>query len=83
MTRIKDKDKILKAIREKRQITYKGIHIKLISQQKLYKPEWNGMIYLKWWKGRTYNQEYSTEQDSLSDLREELIKSFPDKQMWK
>ena len=32
----------------------------LISQQKLYQPEGNGMIYLKWWKGRTYNQEYPT-----------------------
>ena len=42
--------------------------------------EGNGMIYSKWWKGRTYNQEYSTEQDSLSDLMEESIKSFPDKQ---
>ena len=28
------------------------------------------MIYLKWWKGRTYNQDYSTRQ----------IKSFTDKQ---
>ena len=33
-----------------------------------YKPEGNGMIYLKWWKGRTYSQEYSTQQDSPSDL---------------
>ena len=42
----------------------------LISQQKLYKPEENDMIYLKWWKGRTYNQEYSTQQDSPSELME-------------
>ena len=42
----------------------------LISQQKPYKPEGNGMIYLKWWKGRTYNQEYFTQQDSPSDLME-------------
>ena len=28
------------------------------------------MIYLKWWKGRNYNQEYSTQQDSHSDVRE-------------
>ena len=38
----------------------------LISQQKLYKPEGNGMIHLKWWKGRTYNQEYHIHQDSHS-----------------
>ena len=42
----------------------------LISQQKLYKPEGNGMIYLKWWKERTYKQEYSTQQDSPSELME-------------
>ena len=29
----------------------------MISQQKLYKPEGNGTIHLKWWKGRTCNQE--------------------------
>ena len=28
------------------------------------------MMYLKWWKRRTYNQEYSTQQDSPSDLIE-------------
>ena len=40
----------------------------LIFQQKLYKPEDNGMIYLKWWKGRTHNQECATLQDPSSDL---------------
>ena len=30
LTRIKDKEKILKAAREKKQITYKGIPIKLL-----------------------------------------------------
>ena len=42
----------------------------LIFQQKLYRPEGYGMIYLKWWKGKTYNQEYSTQHDSPSDLME-------------
>ena len=42
----------------------------LIPKQKLYKPEGNGMIYLKWWKGRAYNQEYSTQKDSPSHLIE-------------
>ena len=42
----------------------------LISQQKLYKPEQKGMMYLKWWKWRNYNQEYSTQQDFHSDLME-------------
>ena len=26
--------------------------------------EGSGMIYLKWWKGRTYNQDYSTQKES-------------------
>ena len=47
--KIKDRDKILKATREKQQITYKGTSIRLSAdfQQKRYKPEGNGMIYLK------------------------------------
>ena len=50
-------------------------------QQKLYRPEGIGTIYLKWWKGRTYNQEYFTQQDSVQ--ADEEIKSFPDKQkLW-
>ena len=49
LTKIKDKEKLLKATREKGQITYKGtpIRLTLISQQKLYKPEGSGMTYLK------------------------------------
>ena len=72
MMKIKDKDKILKATREKWRITYKGTPIgyQLISQQKFYDPEGNGKIYLNWWKERTYNQGYSTQQDSHSDLME-------------
>ena len=52
--------------------TYKGTFTgyQQISQQKPYKPEGDGTIYLKWWKGRTYTQEYSTQQDSYSDLME-------------
>ena len=34
------------------------------------KPEGNGTTYLKQWKGRTYNQEYSTQQESPLDLME-------------
>ena len=49
----------------------------LIFQQKLYRPEKSGRIYLKWWKGKTYNQNYSAKQGSHSDLNE---KNFTDKQ---
>ena len=38
MTKIKFKEKILIATREKKQITYKGIPIRL-SRKKLYRPE--------------------------------------------
>ena len=57
LTKTKHKEIILKAAREKQQVTYKGnptnnirelpSGYQLISQQKLYKPEGNGMIYLK------------------------------------
>ena len=49
LTKIKDKENILKATREKQQITYKGIlkGYQLIFQQKLCRTEGNGMIYLK------------------------------------
>ena len=36
------------------------------------------MMYLKWWKRRNYNQEYSTQQDSPSDLTEKS-KAFQQK----
>ena len=48
LTKIKDRDKILKATREKQQHTKKlSSGYQLISQQKFYKPEGNSMIYLK------------------------------------
>ena len=42
----------------------------LIYQQKLYKSEGTGMIYLKWGKGKTFIQECSSQQDSALDLME-------------
>ena len=48
MAKIKDKDKVLKAAREKKRLPIKenpsGYH--QTSQQKPYRPEENGMIYL-------------------------------------
>ena len=74
LLKIKYKEKILKAAREKQQIPYKGIPIRLTAdlsaeaQQKL--PEGTGRTYLKWWNGKTYNQDYSTKQGSHSYLTE-------------
>ena len=47
LTKIKGKEKLLKATREKRQITYRGtpIRVRAVSQQKLYKLERSGMTY--------------------------------------
>ena len=42
---------------------------------------WKIRIYLKWWKGRTSNQEYTTWQDSCSDLTEKS-KAFQTLKSW-
>ena len=58
LAKIKDIEKILKATKEKQQIILKGIPQKVISwffQKELCRPEGSGMIYLRWWKGKTYN----------------------------
>ena len=80
LTKIKHKESILKAAREKQQVKYKGNPIYLmIFQQKLCRPERGGRIYLKYWKGKIYNQDYSTLQ-GISIRIDEEIKSFSDKQ---
>ena len=49
LSKIKFKEKMLKAAREKQQITYKGIPINLTDDlsAELCKPEGNGRTYLK------------------------------------
>ena len=57
--------------KEKATDNIQGIPIKTSTdffQQKLSRPEESSTIYLKWWKGKTYNQEYYTQQDSHSPL---------------
>ena len=61
LSKIKYKEKILKAAREKQQITYKGIPIRLtdyLSAETLQARK-SGKTYLKGGKGKTYNQDYS------------------------
>ena len=50
LKKTKHKERILKAAREKQQVTYKGnpTRLQLIFQQKLCRPEGNGRIYLKY-----------------------------------
>ena len=42
--------------------SYLRIQLTLISQQKHFRSEGVSMNYSKWWKARTYNQDYSTQQ---------------------
>ena len=78
--KIKDKEKILKATREKQQITYKGIPIRLsadFSAKTLQaRRQWYNIS--KVMKGKMYNKEYTTQQGSFRFDGE--IKSFTDKQ---
>ena len=81
LTKIKDKEKLLKATREKRKITYKGTPIMLradFSAESLQaRREWHDIF--KVMKGKNLQQDYSTWQGSHSDLTRE-IKSFTNKQ---
>ena len=69
LTKIKDKEKLLKAAREKRQITYKGTPIRLtadFSAKTLQaRREWCDIF--KGMKWKNLNQDYSTRQGSHSD----------------
>ena len=47
LTKIKDKDKIVKAVREKQQITKKGIPIRLSADFSTEILQGNGLIHLK------------------------------------
>ena len=71
--KVKHKEKTLKS-QGKAKITYKGIPTRLTAdfQQKLCMCEGSGRIYLKWWKRKTYNQDYSIQQGSHSYL---MVKS--------
>ena len=74
LSKIKYKEKILKAAREKQQITYKEISIRLtadLSAETLQaRREWQDIFKMQ--KGKNQNQDYSTQQGSHSDLTEKL-----------
>ena len=74
LSKIKYKENILKAAKEKQQITHKGIPIRLtadLSAETLQaRREWQDIF--KVMKGKTYNQDYSAQQGSHSDLMEKL-----------
>ena len=68
----KDKGRILKAAREKQLITYEGAPIRLSADfsTKLCRLEGSGTKYAKWWKPRTYKQDYSMHQSSHSEWKD-------------
>ena len=74
LPKIKYKEKILKAEREKEQITYKGIPMRLtvdLSAETLQaRREWQNIF--KVMKGNNLQQDYSTQQGSHSDSTEKL-----------
>ena len=72
LTKIKHKERILKAAREKQQVTCKGNLLCLTADLSagLCRPGGNGRTYLKYWKGKIYNQDYCTWQGSHSKLME-------------
>ena len=70
--KIKDRDKILKATREKQQITYKGTPSRLSTDFTIEtlktRKEWHDIF--KVIKGKNPHHEYTSQQDSLSHLME-------------
>ena len=72
MAKIKDKERILKAAKEKQQVTNTGTPIRLsadFSADTLWaRREWHDIFKVK--KGKTHNQKYSTQEGFHSDLME-------------
>ena len=66
LTKTKHKEIILKAAREKQQVTHKGNPICLTADlsAETLQPEGNGRAYLKHWKRKIYNQYYCSCQGS-------------------
>ena len=72
LLKIKDKERILKAAREKQLVTYRGVPIRLSAD--FWKEtvrawrDWHEIIKVR--KARTYNQDYSTQQSYHFDLKD-------------
>ena len=66
--KFQEKERILKAAREKQEVTYKGVPIRLAPDflMETLKPEENGKKYSKQWEPEACNQDYFTQQGSQS-----------------
>ena len=72
LTKAKHKERILKAAKEKQQVTYKGNPIRLTADlsAEMLQAIGNGKVYLKCWKATIYNEDYFTWEGSHSKLME-------------
>ena len=72
IAKIKYKEKVLNATKERQQVIYEGIPIRFSAAflAETLQVRGSGMISLKWGNGKTYNQEYSNQQGSHSDSSE-------------
>ena len=72
LMKIKHKEQLLKATREKQQITHKGIPIRITADLSIetLQARRNGKTCLKWWKKITYSTDYCTQQGSHSNMKE-------------
>ena len=72
MPKVKDKERILKAAKEKKLVTYRGIPIRLpedFSKETLQaRMDWKEIF--KDMKSRTYNQDFSTQQSYHLELKD-------------
>ena len=72
LTKIKHKEQILKAAREKQQKTQKGIPIRITADLSIEalqaRREWQDILQVM--KEKTYNSDYCTQQRSHSDMKE-------------
>ena len=72
LTKIKHRENILKAAREKQQITHKGISIRITAELSIEtlqtRREWQDI--LKVMKENNYNSDYCTQQGFHSDMKE-------------
>ena len=73
LTKIKHKEQILKAAREKQQITHKGISLRITADLSIEMPqarrEWQDILKVMKEK-KTYSPDYCTQQGSHSNMKE-------------
>ena len=67
MSKVKDKERILKAAREKKLVTYKGVPIRLLAD--FWKETLEARRDSKSWKAGAYSQDCSTQQRYHLELK--------------